>query len=121
MGRVQALGEGPCKPPSDGNNIRVSWGVLAGVWGSPGEHNECRELGTSDGRVSWGNKREVSTRSAPRAEETAWMTQNERAERMGRWGTRTCKDWGGGHPGSATERGRKPEEVTRQAKGSESF
>ena len=60
MGRVQALGEGPCKPPSDGNNIRVSWGVLAGVWGSPGEHNECRELGTSDGRVSW----ETNVRSA---------------------------------------------------------
>ena len=48
-------------PLSDGNNIKVSWGVLAGGWGSPGEHNECRGLGAPDGRVSWGNKREVST------------------------------------------------------------
>lgn len=32
-----------------------------------------------------GKQTQVSTRSAPRAEETAQMTQNERAERMGRW------------------------------------
>lgn len=92
-----------------------------GAGGSPGEHDECRGLGGPDGSVSWGNKREVSTRSAPRAKETARMTRNERAERIGRWGTQTCKDWGGGRPGSAAERGRKPEEVSIQAKGSESF
>lgn len=79
-----------------------------------------RESAVPDGSVTWGNKCEVSRSSPFSAEETAWIIQNERAERMECWEQETGK-------GATGVRHRKREKTTESSlspyisQGSESF